>query len=275
MRPSEISRSSARRASSRRIGLWHEMTTASGVSSMIRSTPVAASIARMLRPSRPMMRPFMSSLGQRDHRHGALGDELAGEPLDGDRHDLLRPAIGLLARLGLDLTNVPRRVVSRLLDHLLQQGALRLVARHSRSLLESLAHRLDEAVVFAPPVHELPLLPAELFLSALELRVALSERLEPPLDALLFLRDPLLHRCDLTALLPRFALRIGLRLGQEVPYLKLRLLANRVTFLARLLDDAGCRVLGSALEVLDASAPGHIDEPEETEPETQAKREEE
>ena len=39
------------------------MTIASGVSSMIRSTPVAASSARMLRPSRPMIRPFMSSEG--------------------------------------------------------------------------------------------------------------------------------------------------------------------------------------------------------------------
>ena len=45
------------------MGLWHEITTASGVSSIIISTPVAASIARMLRPSRPMIRPFISSLG--------------------------------------------------------------------------------------------------------------------------------------------------------------------------------------------------------------------
>ena len=37
--------------------------TTPGVSSMIRSTPVAFSKARMLRPSRPMMRPFISSLG--------------------------------------------------------------------------------------------------------------------------------------------------------------------------------------------------------------------
>ena len=37
--------------------------TASGVSSMIRSMPVAASSARTLRPSRPMMRPFISSEG--------------------------------------------------------------------------------------------------------------------------------------------------------------------------------------------------------------------
>ena len=37
---------------------------ASGMSSMIRSTPVAVSSARMLRPSRPMMRPFISSEGR-------------------------------------------------------------------------------------------------------------------------------------------------------------------------------------------------------------------
>ncbi len=58
-----MSRSSETRAISRRIGLWHEITTASGVSSMMISTPVAASMARMLRPSRPMIRPFISSLG--------------------------------------------------------------------------------------------------------------------------------------------------------------------------------------------------------------------
>ena len=41
-----------------------ERMTASGVSSMIRSMPVAVSSARILRPSRPMMRPFISSLGR-------------------------------------------------------------------------------------------------------------------------------------------------------------------------------------------------------------------
>src|SRR5260370_243323 len=41
---------------SRRTGSKPERITASGVSSMIRSTPVAASSARMFRPSRPMMK---------------------------------------------------------------------------------------------------------------------------------------------------------------------------------------------------------------------------
>ena len=63
MRPSAMRRVSASRAISRRTGLKQEITTASGVSSMMRSTPVAASSARTLRPSRPMIRPFISSEG--------------------------------------------------------------------------------------------------------------------------------------------------------------------------------------------------------------------
>ncbi len=46
-----------------RTGSKQERVIASGVSSIIRSTPVAVSMARMFRPSRPIMRPFISSLG--------------------------------------------------------------------------------------------------------------------------------------------------------------------------------------------------------------------
>src|SRR5574344_2159098 len=51
----------ARRQTSRRIGSNAEITIASGVSSTTISTPVAASRARILRPSRPIIRPFTSS----------------------------------------------------------------------------------------------------------------------------------------------------------------------------------------------------------------------
>ena len=68
MRPSAISLVSAIRAISRRTGSKPVRTTVSGVSSMIRSTPVAFSSARMLRPSRPMIRPFISSRRQVDDR---------------------------------------------------------------------------------------------------------------------------------------------------------------------------------------------------------------
>ncbi len=63
MRPSAISLFSESRATSRRIMSKPLTMTTPGVSSMITSTPVAFSKARMLRPSRPMIRPFISSLG--------------------------------------------------------------------------------------------------------------------------------------------------------------------------------------------------------------------
>ncbi len=59
-----MSRSRVRRAISRRTGSKHDSSTASGVSSMIRLTPVTDSKALMLRPSRPMIRPFISSPGR-------------------------------------------------------------------------------------------------------------------------------------------------------------------------------------------------------------------
>ena len=63
MRPSSTSLSIACRATSRRTGSNPDNTTAWGVSSTSTVTPVAASKARMFRPSRPMIRPFMSSPG--------------------------------------------------------------------------------------------------------------------------------------------------------------------------------------------------------------------
>ena len=56
------------RAISRRTPSKLERTTAAGVSSMITSTPVSFSSVRMLRPSRPMIRPFISSLGSSTRR---------------------------------------------------------------------------------------------------------------------------------------------------------------------------------------------------------------
>ena len=61
--PSTISFSSAILATSLRIGSKPDSTTASGVSSIINSTPVSCSKVRIFLPSRPMILPFISSLG--------------------------------------------------------------------------------------------------------------------------------------------------------------------------------------------------------------------
>ena len=63
MRPSFTMRSSAMRAISRRTGSKQETIANPGVSSMSSVAPVDCSKVRMLRPSRPIRRPFMSSLG--------------------------------------------------------------------------------------------------------------------------------------------------------------------------------------------------------------------
>ena len=59
-----MSFSIARRAVSRRTPSKLESTITPGVSSTITSVPVAFSKARMFRPSRPMIRPFISSVGR-------------------------------------------------------------------------------------------------------------------------------------------------------------------------------------------------------------------
>ena len=61
MRPSSKRRSRVRLATSRRIGLKHEMITLPGASSIITSQPESWLKARMLRPSLPMILPVWSS----------------------------------------------------------------------------------------------------------------------------------------------------------------------------------------------------------------------
>src|ERR1043165_9808275 len=96
MRPSSISFSSVMRATSRRIPSKDERTTAFGVSSMMKSTPVRGSSALMLRPRR---------LGGRARRHPLelIGDQIAG------------PAFRLGGGLLLELADATRELVPHLL----------------------------------------------------------------------------------------------------------------------------------------------------------------
>ena len=61
--PSTISFSSAILATSLLAPSKPDNTTASGVSSIIRFTPVRVSIVRIFLPSLPIIQPFISSLG--------------------------------------------------------------------------------------------------------------------------------------------------------------------------------------------------------------------
>src|SRR5215472_12154616 len=91
IRPSRTSRFSVSLPTSRRTGSKQDSSTASGVSSMIRFTPVTVSNARMLQ-----------------HGHHGLAGLLAGDPLNGQRHDLASPLLAVGARLVLDVPDDQR-----------------------------------------------------------------------------------------------------------------------------------------------------------------------
>src|SRR5207249_9147301 len=176
--------------------------------------------------------------------------------------------IGLLARLPLDLPDVPGGVVPGLILHLLDEGLLGLVARHARGLLQLLPDRIDEPLALRPAPFERALLLPEPVLAFAQLGLALREHLDLPVDALFLLRHPLLERDQLAPMIPRLAFRVRLGATDEVRRLALCLLADRVAFLARLLDDARRRGLRPALELREPTATEPGDEQERARPET-------
>ncbi len=120
-RPRSASRSVSR-AISRRSPSNDERTTAFGVSSMMKSTPVRCSSARMLRPSRPMIRPFMSSDGQLDERDRGLGGRGSRPPAAGRRRPGSGPAASPRSRASSSSCRTrPCELVADLLLGLLEQ----------------------------------------------------------------------------------------------------------------------------------------------------------
>ena len=96
---------------------------------MMKSTPVRFSSARMLRPSRPMMRPFMSSLGSWTTETVVSAAWLAArrcmatERIERTRRSASRLVSSSTAR------RILRRVVARLVLDLLEQRLLGLRRR--------------------------------------------------------------------------------------------------------------------------------------------------
>ena len=131
------------RAISRRTPSKPDRITAFGVSSMMKSTPVRCSSARMLRPSRPMMRPFMSSAGSWTTDDRRLGGVAGGEALHDDGEDVAHAALGVALGLLLDLADEPGGVVADLVLELLEQELLGLRRGEPGDALE----RADVALV--------------------------------------------------------------------------------------------------------------------------------
>ena len=157
IRPSSTSRSSVSRPTSRRTGSKQDSRTASGVSSMIRLTPVTDSNARMLRPSRPMIRPFISSPGRCSTDDHGLAGLLAGDPLDGQGDDLAGPLLAVLAGLGLDVPDDQRGLALGLVLDARDQLGLGLVGGEAGGALQHGAALLVQAAELGPLPVDLPL----------------------------------------------------------------------------------------------------------------------
>ena len=91
---------------------------ASGVSSMMRSTPVSVSMVRMLRPSRPMMRPFISSLGRGTTLTVSSATGVRRAALDGLGHHFAGAGLALLLHPGLHLFDLEGSLVGHFALHL-------------------------------------------------------------------------------------------------------------------------------------------------------------
>ena len=101
---------------------------ASGVSSMIRSQPVRVSMLRMLRPSRPMMRPG----------DGDLAGVVGGAALDGGGDDLSGPIVGLVLELGLQLLDLHGHLMGHIVPHGGDDVGLGLLHGEAGDLLQHL-----------------------------------------------------------------------------------------------------------------------------------------
>ena len=136
MRPSCRSFSSVIRATSRRTPSKADSTTALGVSSMMKSTPVRFSSARMLRPSRPMMRPFMSSEGSwTTDTVVSAAWPAARRCIATDRIERTRRSASRLVSSSMWRTR-RARVVARLVLDVLEQRRARLAGAQAGGALE-------------------------------------------------------------------------------------------------------------------------------------------
>ena len=156
---------------------------------------------------------------QVDHRDGGLGDVVGGGALDAQREDVAGAAVGLAARLFLDLAHELGHLVAGLVLGLLEQHVLGLRGAQPGDALE-LDHRLVVRVV-------------ELVGDALAVGVAVAQRLlaavllgAARVELLLALQQALLGLADLFATVAQ----LGLDLAAHLVHLFLGLEAG-------LLDD--------------------------------------
>ena len=265
MRPSWIRRWTATRATSRRIESNPERMIVSGVSSTMMSIPVAFSSARMFRPSRPMIRPFISSLGR------STTDTAASATYSEAIRQMARPMICLARsspvscgdvldaldhRGGVQLCLLLQRL------HQLGLGLLRRQAGHHFQFPLRLGDHLGP-VRFLLAHRLIPA--AQLLFPAGQLAFAPVHDLQLPIQNLLPLIQSFLDVLDLLPSRPRLLLELRPGLQRLALDLELRLLAIRLDLPLRLADDPLrllCRLLLQPMlsSLLDGAADDQADQ---------------
>ena len=190
----------------------------------------------MLRPSRPMMRPFISSDGQGHDRDRRLRGVVGGDALHGGGQDAASALVALVGGVALDLANPMLGLGLRLVHDLLDQRLARLAGRQAADALE-----LGELPLLQ--LGQPGLLLLDLALPLLEAGLAALQRLQLAVQALGAIQQQPLLALQVGALLARLFLGGALRLEGVVLALEhdLLLLGARL----------GHQPLGVALGVLD------------------------
>ena len=188
---------------------------ASGVSSMMRSTPVSVSMARMLRPFHLVVR-------QRHHADGGLRHMIRGAALDRHGDDLPGRFFGLVARLLLKFHELHSLVVGQLVFEVLEQVFLGLVRRVAGNALEHFELALLHGLGLGQPLLRLPDLPIQGILLAVQAFELLVEVFLFLLHAALLALDLLAAVVDLFLVLAAQAVELILALQHNFLLLRFR-----------------------------------------------------
>ena len=113
-----------------------ESTTAFGVSSMMKSTPVRCSSDADVAALPADDAALHVVGGQLDERHGRLGGGARGDALQRVGDEVARAPLRLRRGLFLHLPHAARELVAHLLLRLVEDPLLRLTARHAGDPLE-------------------------------------------------------------------------------------------------------------------------------------------
>ena len=211
---------------------------------MMTSTPVASSNARMFRPSRPMMRPFISSFGSDDRRHASISAVcsaamrwMASATIFFASRSALRRAVSRISRSWLAASacasSSRRRISSALASWADMPASCSSRRRSSRDQLLELRLRARTTAFSRRP---------KSLARRADLLLALLEDLELAVEIAVAFLDTPLAALDLVAPLPRLRLPALAKLDRLFLSRDDRCLPERFGFASRFVDEPAGRL---------------------------------